>query len=124
MYGGVAQVLHLLVPAIPVNAWVGVCFVITLALLLGGGYERIERLAIVKVGLFTVLTVCAAAILLERPDAVTLADLQERVQLSASGGGPGDGDRRLRDHRRRRHRARHVSVLVRGEGVRAVRRRA
>ena len=26
MYGGVAQVLHLLVPAIPVNAWVGVCF--------------------------------------------------------------------------------------------------
>ena len=53
MYGGVAQVLHLLVPAVSVNVWVGVCFVITLALLLGGGYERIERLAIVKVGLFT-----------------------------------------------------------------------
>ena len=50
MYGGVAQVLHLLVPAISVNAWVGVCFAITLALLLGGGYERIERFAIVKVG--------------------------------------------------------------------------
>ena len=76
MYGGVAQVLHILVPAIPVNAWVGACFVVTLALLLGGGYERIERLAIVKVGLFTLLTVCAAAILLRRPGAVSVADLQ------------------------------------------------
>jgi len=87
MYGGVAQVLHLLVPSVPVNAWVGVCFLITLALLLGGGYERIERFAIVKVGLFTVLTVCAAAILLRRPDAVTLADLQSGLsfELPAAG---------------------------------------
>ena len=87
MYGAVAQVLHLLVPSVPVNAWVGVCFLITLALLLGGGYERIERFAIVKVGLFTVLTVCAAAILLRRPDAVTLADLQSGLsfELPAAG---------------------------------------
>ena len=87
MYGGVAQVLHLLMPSVPVNAWVGVCFLITLALLLGGGYERIERFAIVKVGLFTVLTVCAAAILLRRPDAVTLADLQSGLsfELPAAG---------------------------------------
>jgi Mn2+/Fe2+ NRAMP family transporter len=72
MYGGVAQVLHLVVPALSVNAWVAVCFGITLALLLGGGYERIERVAIVKVGLFTLLTVCAAAILIRRPNAVTV----------------------------------------------------
>jgi Mn2+/Fe2+ NRAMP family transporter len=87
MYGGVAQVLHLLVPAVSVNAWVGVCFVLTVALLLGGGYERIERFAIVKVGLFTVLTVCAAAILLRRPDAVSLSDLQGgfSFQLPAAG---------------------------------------
>ncbi len=87
MYGGVAQVLHLLVPAVSVNVWVGVCFVVTLALLLGGGYERIERFAIVKVGLFTVLTVCAAVILLRRPDAVSLSDLQGgfSFQLPAAG---------------------------------------
>ena len=87
MYGGVAQVLHILVPAIPVNAWVGVCFVVTLALLLGGGYERIERLAIVKVGLFTLLTVCAAAILLRRPGAVSVGDLQSgfSFQFPAAG---------------------------------------
>ena len=30
MYGGVAQVLHLLVPAVPVGAWVGVCLALTL----------------------------------------------------------------------------------------------
>jgi Mn2+/Fe2+ NRAMP family transporter len=75
MYGGVAQVLQLLVPAVPVNVWVGVCFVVTLALLLGGGYERIERLAFIKVGVFSILTVCAAAILLRRPDAVAMGDL-------------------------------------------------
>jgi Mn2+/Fe2+ NRAMP family transporter len=75
MYGGVAQVLHVLLPALSVNVWVGVCFAITLALLLGGGYERIERLAIVKVGLFTLLTVFAAAVLLRRPGAVSVNDL-------------------------------------------------
>ena len=75
MYGGVSQVLHLLVPAVPVDVWVAVCLVITLGLLLGGGYRRIERVAIVKVGLFTVLTVCAAAVLLRRTGAVGAADL-------------------------------------------------
>jgi manganese transport protein len=75
MYGGSAQVLHLLVPAISVNVWVGLLMVLTLALLLGGGYARVERLALVKVGLFTFLTICAAGVLLRRPDAVTMADL-------------------------------------------------
>jgi hypothetical protein len=87
MYGGVAQVLHLLVPPVPVNVWVGVCFAITLALLLGGGYNRIERFAVVKVGLFTVLTICAAAILLRRPDAISVADLRNgfSFELPAAG---------------------------------------
>lgn len=63
MYGGVAQVLALLVPAVPVAAWVGLLLALTLALLLGGGYPRVERLAMVKVGLFTLLTVLAAVAL-------------------------------------------------------------
>jgi manganese transport protein len=87
MYGGVAQVLSLLVPGVPVLAWVFVCVAITLALLLGGGYDRIERLAFVKVGLFTVLTLCAAAVLLRPPAAVSAADLASglRFQLPAAG---------------------------------------
>jgi manganese transport protein len=75
MFGGVAEVLHLLVPSVSLAVWVAVCLAITLALLLGGGYERVERFAIVKVGLFTLLTVCAAVVLFRRADAVTLADL-------------------------------------------------
>jgi manganese transport protein len=81
MYGGVGQVLHVLIPAIPVNAWVAVCLGITLAVLLGGGYARIERFAMVKVGLFTLITVFAAAVLLRRPGAVTMADLGSGLGL-------------------------------------------
>ena len=81
MYGGVGQVLHALVPALPVNAWVAVCLAITLAVLLGGGYARIERFAMVKVGLFTLITVFAAAVLLRRPGAVTMADLGSGLSL-------------------------------------------
>ncbi len=86
MYGGVSQVLHVLVPGISVSRWVGVCLVITIAVLLGGGYARIEKLAIVKVGLFTVLTVCAAAVLLRRAGAVAAGDLADglKFQLPAA----------------------------------------
>jgi manganese transport protein len=82
MYGGVGQVLHLLWPAVGVNAWVGICLAITLAVLLGGGYSRIERFAMVKVGLFTLLTVFAAAVLVRRPGAVSAADLMSGLSLS------------------------------------------
>jgi Mn2+/Fe2+ NRAMP family transporter len=87
MYGGVAQVAHLAMPAVPVNAWVAVCLAITVAVLLGGGYTRIEKFALVKVGLFTVLTICAAAVLLLRPGAVTTADLSSgfSFELPAAG---------------------------------------
>jgi manganese transport protein len=81
MYGGVAQVLHLFIPAISVNVWVVVCLAITLALLLGGGYDRVEKFAIVKVGLFTLLTVCAAAVMMLRPDAMSMADIAEGLSL-------------------------------------------
>jgi manganese transport protein len=87
MYGGVSEVLHQLVPAVPVAAWAGVCLVVSLALLLGGGYERVERLAFVKVGLFTLLTVCAAAILFAGDQPISAADLASgfRFELPAAG---------------------------------------
>jgi Mn2+/Fe2+ NRAMP family transporter len=87
MYGGVAQVLHLLVPQVPVNLWVGVCLVLTISVLAGGGYKRIEKFALVKVGFFSLLTVCAAAVLLRRAGAITGADLAGGLsfQLPAAG---------------------------------------
>jgi len=81
MYGGVGQVLNALIPVVSVKAWVAVCLAITLAVLLGGGYARIERFAMVKVGFFTLITVFAAAVLLRRPGAVTMADLGSGLSL-------------------------------------------
>jgi manganese transport protein len=80
MYGGVAQVMALLVPAVPVRAWVGLFLGLTLLLLLGGGYQRIERLAVVKVGLFTLLTVLAAVLLVRRPE-FSLAPVLEGLRF-------------------------------------------
>jgi len=82
MYGGVGQVLHVLWPALSVSVWVGVCLAITLAVLLGGGYSRIERFAMVKVGLFTMLTVFAALVLLRRPGAVSMHDLASGLSMT------------------------------------------
>jgi manganese transport protein len=86
MFGGVAQVLNLLVPAVPVTAWVLGLLVLTLALLLGGGYERVEGLAMLKVALFTLLTVLAAVVLLRMPE-FSWGDLQQglRFQLPPQG---------------------------------------
>jgi manganese transport protein len=67
MYGGVSQVMHLVIPSVPIPLWVILFLAITLALLLGGGYARIERIAMVKVALFTVITALAAMVLMRMP---------------------------------------------------------
>ena len=67
MFGGVAQVMNQIIPGVAVQVWVLIFAVITLALLLGGGYDRIERFAVIKVAFFTVLTLMAAVLLLRMP---------------------------------------------------------
>jgi len=81
MYGGLAQVMNLLVPAVPVSAWALVFLVLTVALLLGGGYERVERLALVKVALFTLLTVFAALVLTRQGEHFTWARVAEGLRF-------------------------------------------
>ncbi|MBA2689967.1 MAG: Nramp family divalent metal transporter, partial [Burkholderiales bacterium] len=68
MYGGVAQTLNLIMPAIGVDIWVGVLLLITLAVLLTGSYVQIEFVATLLVAIFTVLTVVTAAMLLLHPE--------------------------------------------------------
>jgi manganese transport protein len=89
MFGGVSQVMHLLIPAVPVTAWVLIFAAITLALLLGGGYDRIERLAMVKVGLFTMLTLMSALLLLRMPQYFSWAQLAEGFKFKMPGEGFG-----------------------------------
>jgi Mn2+/Fe2+ NRAMP family transporter len=77
MFGGTAQTLNLIVPSVPVNAWVLILLGITLALLLGGGYARIEKLATVKVALFTMLTFLCALVLMSLPQFFSWGELKE-----------------------------------------------
>jgi len=81
MFGGVSQVMNLVFPAVPVRVWVLAFLGLTLALLLGGGYARIEGLAMFKVGLFTLLTVLAAAVLSGMPQYFRWTDLAEGLKL-------------------------------------------
>lgn len=66
MFIGVSQVMFQLT-TLPVGVWVVVFWALTLSLLLGGGYARMERLAMVKVGLFTFITLLAAILLIGSP---------------------------------------------------------
>ncbi|MFN7920795.1 MAG: Nramp family divalent metal transporter [Bryobacteraceae bacterium] len=81
MFGGVAQVLNQMVPAVPVNLWVVVLLGFTLALLLGGGYERIEGLATIKVALFTMLTFLSALLLMGHPQDFSWNKVAEGFQF-------------------------------------------
>jgi manganese transport protein len=87
MYGGVSQVLNQLFPAIPVNVFVLGFLGLTLALLLGGGYERIERLATLKVGLFTMLTFLCALLLMRMPQYFDWGQLAAGLEFSMPAGG-------------------------------------
>lgn len=68
MFIGVSQAMNQAVSGVSVTAWVLVFFVLTLVLLLGGAYHRIERLAMVKVGVFTAITLMSAMLLIGSPD--------------------------------------------------------
>ncbi len=77
MFGGVSQVLNQLMPGVPVWIWVIVLLGVTLLLLLGGGYERIEHLATIKVALFTMLTFLAAMLLMLNPQDFQWSQVKE-----------------------------------------------
>jgi manganese transport protein len=81
MFGGVAQVMNILVPAVAVPWWVAFFAVLSLALLLGGGYERVEGLAMVKVALFTMITVLAAVVLARMPQYFAWSDIAEGLRF-------------------------------------------
>jgi manganese transport protein len=87
MFGGVAQVMNLLFPAISVTVWVFLFLALTLALLLGGAYARIEKLAMVKVGLFTLLTLLAAVVLVRMPQYFSWKELAGGLQFHLPGEG-------------------------------------
>lgn len=87
MFGGVAQVLNQIMPAVAVNVWVIVLLGITLALLLGGGYERIEKIATIKVALFTMLTFLCALLMIRQPGALSWDQVASGFTFDLPGAG-------------------------------------
>lgn len=87
MLGGVAQTLHQIVPALSVPVWVLVLAALTLFLLLGGGYGRIEGIATLKVALFTLLTALCAVLLTLRSDLFAWSDLRQGFTFDLPRGG-------------------------------------
>jgi Mn2+/Fe2+ NRAMP family transporter len=87
MFGGVGLALNLIWPTVPVNAWVFGLLALSLLLLLGGGYSRIENIATIKVGLFTMLTLLCALIMTRQPQDFTWAQIQEGFRFELPGAG-------------------------------------
>lgn len=82
MYIGVSQVMNSLFPAVSVTAWVLIFMVTTLALLLGGAYPRIEKIAMFKVGVFTVITCLAAVVLTRMPEFFSWGQIVEGLKFT------------------------------------------
>jgi manganese transport protein len=87
MFGGVAQVLSQLWPDVATPVWLIGLLVLSLMLLLGGGYERIEKLATIKVGLFTMLTFLCALVMMRQPQNFSWAQIQQGLQFELPGAG-------------------------------------
>jgi manganese transport protein len=81
MFAGVSVVMNALLPFLSVNVWVLVLLAISLALLLGGGYARIEKLATIKVALFTMLTFLCAVLMMRQPQSFSWAQISEGLMF-------------------------------------------
>ncbi len=79
--GGVAQCLHLLLPHLGVTSWGVIACLITLMVLLSGGYRVVERGSMVMVVAFSLTTVVAAGALQWSNYAVSPQDVWEGLKL-------------------------------------------
>ena len=93
--------------------------VITLVILLGGHYERIEHLATLKVCLFTMLTLLCAALLVSQP-AFSIADIVDGLKFQMPGTGIATAIAVFGITGVGASRPLHVSVLVHGKRIRAL----
>ena len=68
MLAGIAEVLNRAMPSVPIPVWVWAVTIGTIAVLMVGRYGLIEKVSVVLVVCFTLVTVGAAAVLSLRPD--------------------------------------------------------
>jgi manganese transport protein len=87
MFGGVGQVMNQIVTGIPVDVFVLAFSALTLVLLLGGGYHRIEGIATIKVALFSLLTLLAALLLIRMPQYFSWSNAWDGLKFRTPPGG-------------------------------------
>jgi manganese transport protein len=80
MFVGVAQAMKF-ITGVGVTWWVLAFGVLTLVLLLGGAYHRIEAIAMVKVGVFTLITLLAAVVLTRMPQYFSWSSVWEGMKF-------------------------------------------
>ena len=124
MFGGVAQVMHLLVPAVPVRAWVLVFLALTLAAA-AGRRLRAHRAAGGGQGRAVHAADAAGGGAAHPPARLLLVGAwPQGLRFELPAARPGHRGGGLRRHRRRHQRAGHVPLLVRREGLRPLHRPA
>jgi manganese transport protein len=82
MYAGIAQVMVRMFPGSVESVWVIGVTVLTLVVLLAGSYRHIEFGAVVMVGVFTLMTVFAAAVLTSKPEYFSWTQLASGLEFS------------------------------------------
>ena len=87
MLGAISEVLNTMVPGVPIKAWIWVINVVTVALLVLGRYELVEKFSIALVVGFTVMTVISAGYLLGQPEYFSWAQVIEGLSFHLPEGG-------------------------------------
>ena len=89
MLGAISEILHKAIPAIPFQGWLWVTVIVTFVMLSSGRYGVVERVAMVSVVTFTILTLSTAFVLLQRPGFFSWPRLLEGFSFDMPKGGFG-----------------------------------
>ena len=87
MLGGISEILHRLVPSVPIAGWVWIVNLVTVLLLMGGRYWVVERVSMGLVVCFTALTVSCAFLLLKLPQYFSWSDILGGLSFRLPEGG-------------------------------------
>ena len=87
MFGAIAEVMHMVAPAVPVDVWVPMVGIVTFCLLYFGRYGLIEKASLILVGMLTFMTVAGMLLLLKRPDLFAWSDAADGLRFRLPSGG-------------------------------------
>ena len=81
MIGGVALALNVAFPVVPVWIWTWIVAFLTIFLVVGSKYSRIEGIAVFLIAIFSLFTIACVFLLQATPYAIALTDIIEGVSF-------------------------------------------